>query len=200
MKLESIEAGTQQRVYFPENDLKEVFSNLLVSIGEDVDRDGLKNTPERAANAFKFLTHGYSLDIKDVLNGALFSCDNSEMVIVKSIELFSLCEHHLLPIIGKCHVAYIPNGMIVGLSKIARIVDMYARRLQVQERMTQEIANAITEAINPLGVGVVIDATHLCMMARGVEKQCSCVQTRSMLGLFQENADVRREFLSSLPQ
>src|SRR5258708_5158755 len=144
------------------------FKQIIESIGEDVTRDGLKDTPKRAAKALKFLTHGYELSVDKVVNGALFEVDNDEMIIVKDIELYSLCEHHLLPFIGKCHVAYIPKGKVIGLSKIARLVDMFARRLQVQERLTKQIAETVLQVTNARGVGVIIEAKHLCMMMRGV--------------------------------
>jgi len=176
--------------------MKEHFKKLIEGIGEDVNRAGLKDTPERAASAFKFLTHGYEQSIEHIVNGALFPSDNDEMIIVKDIELYSLCEHHLLPFIGKCHVAYIPNGKIIGLSKIARIVDMYARRLQVQEKLTKEIAETTFNIIGALGVGVIIEAKHLCMMMRGVEKQNSIMTTSVMLGSFRKDRRTRAEFLS----
>lgn len=165
---------------------------------EDLSRPGLIDTPTRAASAFDFLTQGYQQSVEKVVNGALFPSANSEMVIVKDIELFSLCEHHLLPFIGKCHVAYLPTGKVIGLSKIARIVDIYARRLQIQENLTVQIAKAISELTSAEGVGVIIEAQHLCMMMRGVEKQNSKMQTSAMLGTFRSNSATRNEFLSLL--
>ena len=168
---------------------------LLQEIGEDPDREGLKRTPTRVAKAYEYLTSGYHKDIKKVMTEAIFEEKYDEMVIVKDIDFFSMCEHHLLPFYGKVHVAYIPNGKIVGLSKIPRIVDVFARRLQVQERMTQEIANTIDEYLNPTGVGVVAEAYHMCMMMRGVEKQNSYTLTSAMHGDFKEDARTRTEFL-----
>jgi GTP cyclohydrolase I len=172
------------------------FEKIITSIGEDVNRDGLKDTPKRAAKAFKFLTRGYDLNLDEVVNGAIFASNNDEMVLVKDIELYSLCEHHLLPFIGKCHVAYIPQGKVIGLSKIARIVDMYARRLQIQENMTKQIADTIQEVTGASGVGVIVEAKHLCMMMRGVEKQNSLMTTSMMLGSFRHEASTRTEFLT----
>jgi GTP cyclohydrolase I len=169
---------------------------LIRGLGEDPDREGLRRTPERAAEALKYLTGGYTLSVEQILNGALFSVNYDEMVIVKDIEFFSLCEHHLLPFFGKVHIAYIPREKVIGLSKLPRIVDMFARRLQLQERMTQQIAETIETAISPLGVGVVCEARHLCMMMRGVEKQHSGAVTSSMLGAFRSNKGTRDEFLS----
>lgn len=165
-------------------------------LGEDPSREGLLKTPQRAADALRFLTSGYRQDLKKVLNGALFTVKYDEMVIVKDIEFFSLCEHHLLPFFGKVHVAYIPREKVVGLSKIPRIVDMFARRLQLQERMTQQIAGTIQSAIDPLGVGVICEARHFCMMMRGVEKQHSGAVTSAMLGAFRTHKETRDEFLS----
>ncbi len=176
--------------------MEEQFSQLIQAIGEDITREGLVDTPKRAAAAFRFLNHGYNKTLENVLNNAIFESDTEDMVIVKDIELYSLCEHHLLPFIGKCHVAYLPRGKVLGLSKVARIVDMYARRLQIQERLTKQIADAIQAAVNPKGVAVVIEAKHLCMMMRGVEKQNSVMATSSMLGLFRENFSTRSEFLN----
>jgi len=169
---------------------------MLVRLGEDPTREGLVRTPERLHKALEFLTRGYSEDPKTVLGDALFTVNYDEMVIVKDIEMFSLCEHHMLPFFGKVHVAYIPNGKVVGLSKIPRLVDVFARRLQVQERMTVEIAETIQNVIQPQGVGVVVEARHLCMMMRGVEKQHSATVTSSMLGCFREETETRNEFLS----
>lgn len=172
------------------------FKQIIQAIGENPDREGLKNTPKRAAKAFTFLTQGYHQSIDKIVNGALFQSDNDEMVLVKNIELYSLCEHHLLPFIGKCHVAYVPNGKIIGLSKIARIVDMHARRLQVQENLTKEIAQTMQHVTQAKGVGIIIEAQHLCMMMRGVEKQNSIMTTSVMLGLLREDPRSRAEFLS----
>jgi GTP cyclohydrolase I len=171
-------------------------ADLIRLLGEDPSREGLLKTPHRAAEAFRFLTSGYRQDLKQVLNGALFTVKYDEMVIVKDIEFFSLCEHHLLPFFGKVHVAYIPREKVVGLSKIPRIVDMFARRLQIQERMTQQIAQTIHSAIDPLGVGVICEARHFCMMMRGVEKQHSGAVTSAMLGAFRTHKETRDEFLS----
>ena len=188
--------------YLPEGEepesarMAESVRELLLQLGEDPERDGLKRTPERAAQALRFLTSGYRMDAKDILNGALFEVCYDEMVIVKDIELFSLCEHHLLPFYGKAHVAYLPDKKVIGLSKIPRLVDMFARRLQIQERLTSQIAQTIQEAIEPRGVGVVIEARHLCMMMRGVEKQHSSAMTSAMLGAFRDNQQTRDEFLS----
>ena len=169
---------------------------ILRLLGEDPDREGLRGTPERYEKALKFLTSGYHQEQEKVLNGAMFSVCYDEMVVVKDIELFSLCEHHLLPFFGKCHVAYIPTKKVVGLSKIARLVNLYARRLQIQERLTSQIARAIFEKISPEGVGVIVEARHLCMVMRGVEKQHSQAVTSSMLGAFKESKQTRDEFLS----
>jgi len=175
--------------------IKEKYAFILDSIGEDKERDGLLKTPERASKAIQFLTHGYDLDPKAILKSALFKEDYNEMVIVKDIELFSLCEHHMLPFFGKAHIAYIPNGSIVGLSKLPRVVDAFARRLQVQERLTHEILDAIQETLNPHGVAVVIEAVHLCMMMRGVQKQNSATTTSAFTGEF-KNVETRTEFLN----
>ena len=176
--------------------LKPHFENIISGIGEDLNRDGLLKTPYRAAKAFANLTRGYTQRIEDIVNGAIFESDNEEMVIVKDIELYSLCEHHLLPFYGKCHVAYIPSGKVIGLSKIARIVDMFASRLQIQENLTKQIAETIEEQTGAKGVAVVVEAQHLCMMMRGVEKQNSSMTTSSMLGIFREKTATRTEFLS----
>ena len=174
----------------------EQIRSILAQIGEDPARDGLVRTPERVDRSLRYLTSGYKTNADQLLNGALFDVAYDEMVIVKDIEVFSLCEHHLLPFFGKCHVAYIPNGKIIGLSKIPRLVDMFARRLQVQERLTTQIAETIREKIHPKGVAVVIEAQHLCMIMRGVEKQNSVAVTSSMLGGFKENQNTRNEFLN----
>jgi len=178
--------------------MQEFFSSIIESIGEDITRPGLVDTPKRAAKAFQFLTRGYQQNIDDVVNDALFPSDSDEMIIVKDIELYSLCEHHLLPFIGKAHVAYIPTGKVLGLSKVARIVDMFARRLQIQEQLTLQIAQSIQEITGAKGVGVIIEAKHMCMMMRGVEKQNSSMKTSAMLGSFRSNQATRNEFLSLL--
>jgi GTP cyclohydrolase IA len=172
------------------------FRKIIEGIGENPEREGLVDTPKRAAEAMEFLTQGYKQSVDEIVNGALFKSESDEMVLVKNIELYSLCEHHLLPFIGKAHVAYIPNGHIIGLSKIARLVDMHARRLQVQENLTREIANTIRKVTNAKGVAVIIEAQHLCMMMRGVEKQNSIMTTSVMLGLMREDPRTRSEFLS----
>ncbi len=176
--------------------MQKYFSKIIEELGEDLNRDGLKKTPQRAAEALQFLTQGYQQSIEKIVNGALFETDNDEMIIVKDIELYSLCEHHLLPFIGKCHVAYLPKGKILGLSKIARIVDMYGRRLQVQEKLTKQIAETVLSITGASGVGVIIEAKHLCMMMRGVEKQNSVMTTSVMLGTFRKDRRTRTEFLS----
>ena len=169
---------------------------MIELLGEDPNREGLRSTPERFEKALRFLTRGYDQDLDTVLNAAMFSVCYDEMVVVKDIELYSLCEHHLLPFFGKCHVAYIPNKRVVGLSKIPRLVNMFSRRLQVQERLTNQIARAIEEELKPIGVGVIVEARHLCMVMRGVEKQNSQTVTSAMLGAFRENKHTRDEFLS----
>jgi len=176
--------------------MQDIIKQLLAGLGEDPSREGLRDTPKRVEQSFRFLTSGYAADIDATLNNALFTVDYSEMVIVKDIDFYSLCEHHLLPFFGKCHVAYIPNGKVVGLSKIPRLVDIYARRLQVQERLTNQIAHTLREKIKPLGVAVVTEATHLCMAMRGVEKQNPTAVTSAMLGAFREDARTRAEFLN----
>eukprot|EP01155_Anaeramoeba_flamelloides_P011662 Anaeramoba_flamelloidesa329021_14.p2 GENE.a329021_14~~a329021_14.p2 ORF type:complete len:181 (+),score=16.56 a329021_14:313-855(+) len=176
--------------------METAYAQIIEQLGEDLDRDGLKDTPTRAAKAMRFLTRGYNQTLNEVVNDALFPSDNSEMVVVQNIELYSLCEHHLLPFIGKAHVAYIPNGKVLGLSKLARIVDMYARRLQIQENMTKEIAEAIQNVTGAAGVGVVIEAQHMCMMMRGVEKQNASMKTSMMLGSFRSNPATRAEFMA----
>jgi GTP cyclohydrolase I len=175
--------------------MQTLIRSLLEQLGEDPSREGLVKTPERVEKSLKFLTSGYAADTADILNGALFTVDYSEMVIVKDIDFYSLCEHHLLPFFGKCHVAYIPRTQVIGLSKIPRLVDVFSRRLQVQERLTNEIAECIREAIDPLGVGVIMQGTHLCMAMRGVEKQNSATVTSAMLGTFRSDARTRAEFL-----
>jgi len=175
--------------------MEDLIRQLLAELGEDPTREGLLRTPHRVAQSMSFLTSGYSADIDEVLNDALFTVDYNEMVIVKDIDYYSLCEHHLLPFFGKCHVAYIPRTRVIGLSKIPRVVDVFARRLQIQERMTNQIAETIREKIDPLGVAVVCEGTHLCMSMRGVEKQNSFAVTSAMLGVFRDNARTRMEFL-----
>ena len=178
--------------------LEDHWAKIIEAIGEDLNRPGLADTPKRAAGAFKFLTQGYSQSVDSVVNGALFPSESSEMILVQDIELYSLCEHHLLPFIGKCHVAYIPTGNVLGLSKVARIVDVFARRLQIQESLTAQIAETIMEVTNAQGVGVIIEAQHMCMMMRGVEKQNSSMKTSAMLGTFRAEQKTRDEFLSLL--
>ena len=175
--------------------MQELIRRLLAEMGEDPTREGLLDTPKRVEKAYRFLTSGYDADIDQVLNNALFTVDYSEMVIVKDIDFYSLCEHHLLPFFGKCHIAYIPRRRVIGLSKIPRLVDVFARRLQVQERLTNQIANTIRDKIAPMGVAVVMEATHLCMSMRGVEKQNSFAVTSAMAGAFRDNARTRMEFL-----
>src|SRR6187431_1806001 len=175
--------------------MQELIRTLLADLGEDPTREGLRDTPKRVEKAYRFLTSGYQADIEQVLNNALFTVDYSEMVIVKDIDFYSLCEHHLLPFFGKCHVAYIPSTRVIGLSKIPRIVDVFSRRLQVQERLTNQIADTIRDKISPLGVAVVVEASHLCMSMRGVQKQNSFAVTSAMLGAFRDNARTRMEFL-----
>ena len=175
--------------------MQELIARLLAELGEDPAREGLRDTPKRVEKSLRFLTSGYRADIDEVINNALFTVDYSEMVIVKDIDFYSLCEHHLLPFFGKCHIAYIPRQKVIGLSKIPRLVDVFARRLQVQERLTHQIAQVIEEKITPLGVAVVVEGTHLCMSMRGVEKQNSFALTSAMLGAFRENARTRMEFL-----
>lgn len=176
--------------------LEQAYATIIDTVGEDLERHGLKDTPSRAAEAMKFLTRGYTQNIDEIVNGALFPTTSNEMVIVKNIELYSLCEHHLLPFIGKCHVAYLPSETVIGLSKIARIVDVFARRLQIQEHLTQQIAETIQEITGARGVGVIIESQHMCMMMRGVEKQNSVMTTSCMLGAFREKQSTRTEFLS----
>ena len=176
--------------------MEEQFRKIIESIGEDPNREGLRETPARAARAFEFLTKGYTQDVKEIIGNAIFDTDTNEMVIVKDIELYSLCEHHLLPFIGKCHVGYLPKGKVLGLSKLARIVEVFARRLQIQEVLTKQIAETIMASVNADGVAVVIEARHLCMMMRGVEKQNSVMVTSCMLGAFRSHNRTRSEFLS----
>jgi len=175
--------------------MRDTIRRLLDELGEDAGRDGLAETPRRVEDSLRFLTSGYRTSVEEIVNGALFSVAYNEMVIVRDIDFYSLCEHHLLPFFGKCHVAYIPNGQVIGLSKIPRIVDMFARRLQVQERLTSQVADTINDTVRPLGVAVVAEATHLCMAMRGVEKQNSVTVTSAMLGAFQGDARTRSEFL-----
>jgi len=178
--------------------MEKSYLQILKEIGEDPDRAGLVDTPRRAAKAMQFLMQGYDINIDDVINKALFPSDTDEMVIVKNIELYSMCEHHLLPFIGKCHVAYLPNGKVIGLSKISRVVDVFARRLQIQENLTNEIANCIVDKTGAAGAAVIIEAQHMCMMMRGVEKQNSVMTTSCMLGAFRSSHSTRNEFLSLL--
>jgi GTP cyclohydrolase I len=191
-----VAAARRRRARPPRREIASSVRELLAALGEDPRREGLRKTPERVEKALRFLTAGYRQDAGSVLNEALFTVSYDEMVIIKDIELFSLCEHHLLPFFGKAHVAYIPNGKVVGLSKIPRLVDMYARRLQVQERLTVQVAEAIEKAVRPRGVGVVIEAMHLCMIMRGVEKQNSVAVTSCMRGLFRSQMRTREEFLA----
>ena len=178
--------------------MEEHWAKIIEAIGEDLQRPGLQDTPKRAAKAFEFLTRGYEQSVEEVVNDALFPSDSSEMVLVQDVELYSLCEHHILPFIGKCHVAYIPTGKVIGLSKIARIVDVFARRLQIQEALTSQIAETIMSVTDAEGVGVIIEAQHMCMMMRGVEKQNSVMKTSAMLGSFRSEQKTRDEFLSLL--
>ena len=178
--------------------MEQAFRTILEQVGEDPEREGLLDTPSRAAKAMEFLTKGYGETLESLVNEALFASDTSEMILVQDIELYSMCEHHMLPFIGKCHVAYLPTGRVLGLSKVARIVDMYARRLQIQENLTKQIAEAIQSVTGAAGVGVIIEAQHMCMMMRGVEKQNSMMKTSIMLGQFQADQSTRMEFLSIL--
>jgi len=178
--------------------MEQAFRTILKQVGEDPEREGLRDTPSRASKAMEFLTKGYGETLESLVNDALFASDTSEMILVQDIELYSMCEHHMLPFIGKCHVAYLPTGRVLGLSKVARIVDMYARRLQIQENLTKQIAEAIASVTGAAGVGVIIEAQHMCMMMRGVEKQNSMMKTSMMLGQFQANQSTRMEFLSIL--
>jgi GTP cyclohydrolase IA len=195
------ERFTRKSNRLPQRDLNKIakaYRELLHGIGEDVDREGLRRTPDRAARALEFLTQGYRQDLDDIINDAVFGSAASEIILVKDIELYSLCEHHLLPFIGRAHVAYIPNGKVIGLSKVARIVDVFARRLQIQENLTTQIAESLMNCLEPSGVAVVVEAKHLCMMMRGVEKQNSVMKTSCLLGVFKEDARTRSEFLSLL--
>jgi GTP cyclohydrolase IA len=176
------------------------YRELLDAVGEDLDREGLRRTPDRAARALEFLTQGYRQDIDEIINGAVFESSASEIILVKDIELYSMCEHHLLPFIGRAHVAYIPSGKVIGLSKVARIVDVFARRFQIQENLTTQIAESLMRCLEPSGVAVVVEAKHLCMMMRGVEKQNSVMKTSCLLGVFKEDARTRSEFLSLLKE
>jgi GTP cyclohydrolase I len=180
--------------------LAQSYRNLLEAIGEDPERQGLQRTPIRAARALEFLTQGYRQNLDEIVNEAIFDSDASEIILVKDIELYSLCEHHMLPFIGRAHVAYIPNGKVIGLSKVARIVDVFARRLQIQENLTTQIAESLMDALHPSGVAVVVEAKHLCMMVRGVEKQNLIMKTSCLLGSFKDDARTRSEFLSLLKE
>ena len=195
------ERFTRESNRLPERDLGRIanaYRELLQSIGEDVNREGLQRTPDRAARALEFLTQGYRQNLDEIINGAVFESSASEIILVKDIELYSLCEHHLLPFIGRAHVAYLPNGKVIGLSKVARIVDVFARRLQIQENLTTQIAESLMNCLEPSGVAVVVEAKHLCMMMRGVEKQNSVMKTSCLLGTFKDDARTRSEFLSLL--
>ncbi len=172
------------------------YRQIILSLGEDPEREGLRDTPKRAAKAMQFLNHGYVQSLEEIVNGAVFESETDEMVLVKDIELYSMCEHHLLPFIGKCHIAYLPRGRVLGLSKFARIVDMYARRMQIQENLTRQIAEAVHQVTDARGVAVVVEAKHMCMMMRGVEKQNSSMTSSVMLGAFRENQSTRQEFLT----
>ena len=176
-------------------ELETLFKNVLHELGEDTSREGLLDTPKRAAKAMQFLTSGYQSNLDDIVNGAVFSSDNDEMVVVQGIELYSLCEHHVLPFIGRCHIGYLPEGKVLGLSKFARIVDMFARRLQIQENMTKQIAEAVEEVTGCRGVGIIVEAQHMCMMMRGVQKQNSMMRTSVMKGVFRDNQATRNEFM-----
>lgn len=175
--------------------MEEAVRKILVEIGEDVTREGLIDTPQRVAESLKYLTRGYQQNIQDVINGAIFTAVSDDMIIVKNIEFYSMCEHHMLPFFGKCHIGYIPNGKILGVSKLARLVDMFARRLQIQERLTHQTAQSIMDVLDCVGVGVVMEAQHMCMLMRGVEKQNSVMTTSAMLGSFRKEASTRNEFL-----
>ena len=195
------ERFTRESNRLPEKDLDRIaqaYRQLLQGVGEDLDREGLRRTPDRAARALEFLTQGYRQDLDEIINDAIFDSEASEIILVKDIELYSMCEHHLLPFIGRAHVAYIPNGKVIGLSKVARIVDVFARRLQIQENLTTQIAESLMRCLEPGGVAVVVEAKHLCMMMRGVEKQNSVMKTSCLLGSFKDDARTRSEFLSLL--
>jgi GTP cyclohydrolase IA len=197
------ERFTRESNRLPGRDLDRIanaYRELLESIGEDVNREGLQRTPDRAARALEFLTQGYRQNLDEIINGAVFESSASEIILVKDIELYSLCEHHLLPFIGRAHVAYLPNGKVIGLSKVARIVDVFARRLQIQENLTTQIAESLMNCLQPSGVAVVVEAKHLCMMMRGVEKQNSVMKTSCLLGTFKDDARTRSEFLSLLKE
>ncbi|MCE8023696.1 MULTISPECIES: GTP cyclohydrolase I FolE [Halomonadaceae] len=176
-------------------ELANFYRQIILELGEDPEREGLRDTPKRAAKAMQFLTRGYSQTLEELVNGAVFESETDEMVLIKDIELYSMCEHHLLPFIGKCHIAYLPRGKVLGLSKFARIVDMYARRMQIQENLTRQVAEAVQQVTGARGVGVVVEARHLCMMMRGVEKQNSSMSSSVMLGAFRDNPTTRQEFL-----
>jgi GTP cyclohydrolase IA len=195
------ERFTRESNRLPEKELDRIaqaYREVLQGVGEDLDREGLRRTPDRAARALEFLTQGYRQDLDDIINDAIFDSAASEIILVKDIELYSMCEHHLLPFIGRAHVAYIPNGKVIGLSKVARIVDVFARRLQIQENLTTQIAESLMGCLEPGGVAVVVEAKHLCMMMRGVEKQNSVMKTSCLLGSFKDDARTRSEFLSLL--
>jgi len=199
-KISNLEnADDFDQIVTPSDELIKSFEYMLKDIGEDETREGLLDTPKRAAAAFKFLNHGYKLSLDKVVNNALFDSEIEDMVLVRDIEFYSLCEHHMLPFNGRCHVAYIPDGKVLGLSKVARIVDMFARRLQIQERLTHDVADAITKITDCKGCAVVVEAQHMCMVMRGVQKQNSVMKTSSMLGVFRNNPSTRAEFLSLLP-
>lgn len=176
--------------------MEQLYHGILESIGEDTQREGLVDTPKRAAKAMEFLTQGYHQKLDDIVNGAIFASDSDELVLVKDIELYSMCEHHMLPFVGKCHIAYLPSGKVLGLSKFARITDMFARRLQIQENLTKQIAEAVMQVTQAKGVGVIVESQHMCMMMRGVQKQNSSMTTSIMLGTFREDHRTRSEFLS----
>jgi GTP cyclohydrolase I len=197
MTVDEVKGYEKKDIYNTETTkiLAEGYRSIIQNLGEDIQREGILKTPERAAKAMQYLTHGYGLDPLNILKSALFTEDHKQMIVVKDIEVYSMCEHHMLPFFGKAHVAYIPDGKIVGLSKIPRVVDAYARRMQVQERLTDEIKNCIQEALNPLGVAVVIEAQHMCMCMRGIQKQNSVTTTSSFTGAFEKNK-TRREFIS----
>ena len=200
MKANELENLEELGIAVPPDPIAGAVRKMIAEIGEDPDREGIQKTPARVAKSLRFLTSGYHHDIDKVINGALYSVAYDEMVIVKDIEIFSMCEHHLLPFFGRCHVAYVPNGKVIGLSKIPRIVDVFARRLQVQERLTVQIAETIMEKIKPQGVGVIIEARHLCMIMRGVEKQNSIAVTSHMLGVFRDCEGTRSEYLRLLKE